>query len=906
MGCLFDQFDISQRTKNALMRSGIDTVEKIMSISANDLYQIRNMGKKSVEEVLHLQNMIKDEFVGLQVQDDCSVKIQEKSLLLERMFPYFEHSCFTVMFRDQYENVVSDINIDSVNFSVRTYNALSEAGYSTVKEIALEKYEKLREIRNLGTKSIKEIEDYIEKHAFIISNEEYGLFNDINSFFSDVILVDDNYYKNEILKLIQKNLSDNQMISITMDERLLFNSDFIEKIMNKHEIKNVYKSYLMMKISRGEEKLFEEEDYLFRIGLYRNAISELVSEKRIEYIDYIYRIRFPRITEWINSIEKDSQRKALNMRIHGKTLEECGQEMGLTRERVRQIVKKAIMHKPRLKEDDYAYWFEKYNISLDAFISIFKEERYVYEYLYLMYSRGEIDIEDIVDDERITSDVYANAMKYINRKKINVFGEYVLCKRELLVKKIAENICADTDITSEDLYKHYNDFLDKNDLSCNEKLLFPSMRAFEARVENSDYILVKYGKRMRYYPITEIDISDFINRLNLNQYNNIEISTQKIIYDNTELMNEYDIRDEYELHNLLKKTERKWNEDSSFDVNFGRMPLISFGKADRKKQIIDLLLQISPVGIEDYCKFYEMEYGVHERTVAANFAPELSDYYHDGIYSVNQIVLDEKELSYMKESLSELFYFLDDVKQIYMQAFPDGDATKINTISLKELGFRFYAEYVIKDTFSSSYDYFRFYLTKDDMIDLKNQDKRFSYVQIQNAVLDELRTSYELIEYEDMKFISYSRFQNVYPDITKDTIKQYVETAIDFAKDEPFFTVKMLKDKGFHHRLLDVSLPEWFSAALIKNSKKIRFVKTGGNIVFSNEKHQIKTLDLIRYILENNKMMGIYDFVNYLNYEYGLEIEKNKIIQLISSTNMYYDSTMEKAYYSKDYYYDEI
>ena len=45
----------------------------------------------------------------------------------------------------------------------------------------------------------------------------------------------------------------------------------------------------------------------------------------------------------------------------------------------------------------------------------------------------------------------------------------------------------------------------------------------------------------------------FLTALELTKYKNIEYSSLKIFRDNLDLMKEYDVQDEYELHNLLKK-----------------------------------------------------------------------------------------------------------------------------------------------------------------------------------------------------------------------------------------------------------------------------------------------------------------------------------------------------------------
>ena len=52
--------------------------------------------------------------------------------------------------------------------------------------------------------------------------------------------------------------------------------------------------------------------------------------------------------------------------------------------------------------------------------------------------------------------------------------------------------------------------------------------------------------------------------------------------------------------------------------------------------------------------------------------------------------------------------------------------------------------------------------------------------------------------------------------------------------------------------------------------------------------------------------INIYDLAKYINDEYGVDLKKEKIVELIKPSNLYYDSVMEKIYLSKEYYYDEI
>ena len=78
-------------------------------------------------------------------------------------------------------------------------------------------------------------------------------------------------------------------------------------------------------------------------------------------------------------------------------------------------------------------------------------------------------------------------------------------------------------------------------------------RGYENKLITSNKCLWKYGRLMRYYNQDNYDYEELLKELNLNQYKDIEYSSLKFFRQFPEIMLDYDIRDEYELHNLLKK-----------------------------------------------------------------------------------------------------------------------------------------------------------------------------------------------------------------------------------------------------------------------------------------------------------------------------------------------------------------
>ena len=55
---------------------------------------------------------------------------------------------------------------------------------------------------------------------------------------------------------------------------------------------------------------------------------------------------------------QDDTRDVIQARLGGQTLQEIGDRYSMTREGIRQIMKKGLRKKPYLREDKYSYIFE--------------------------------------------------------------------------------------------------------------------------------------------------------------------------------------------------------------------------------------------------------------------------------------------------------------------------------------------------------------------------------------------------------------------------------------------------------------------------------------------------------------------------------------------------------------------
>ena len=60
-----EELDFSVRSFNCLKRAGINTVEDLINKSEDDMMKVRNLGRKSLEEVIN-----KLESLGLSLRDE--------------------------------------------------------------------------------------------------------------------------------------------------------------------------------------------------------------------------------------------------------------------------------------------------------------------------------------------------------------------------------------------------------------------------------------------------------------------------------------------------------------------------------------------------------------------------------------------------------------------------------------------------------------------------------------------------------------------------------------------------------------------------------------------------------------------------------------------------------------------
>ena len=330
----------------------------------------------------------------------------------------------------------------------------------------------------------------------------------------------------------------------------------------------------------------------------------------------------------------DQQRELLRQRMNGKSINDISWERGVSRARLYQVENSAfnrLTHydKRLFEEDKFAYLYQTYQVPKDFFFDYLKQNEQTLYYLTVRYNHGTQEISSATEDENLSPEI-REAVEQYNRKDTISIGDTQIFLSRIEIEEYLIRNCCQEDTTLEAFAVLYDRFIDEHDLRGSEvdgsEVYVIGSRT--NRFANAPNILWKQNARMRYYN-TDRDFTKLLETLNLGQYRDIELSTRKFIVDYPGLMDEYDIRDEYELHNLLKKIHAAKQNDT---LEFRRMPTLVFGSFDRNQAVKDLIYANSPITADELTKLISRQYGVSIQTVKANWLKGVSEYFHHGYY----------------------------------------------------------------------------------------------------------------------------------------------------------------------------------------------------------------------------------------------------------------------------------
>ena len=871
-----EKLDLSTRAYNILKRNGINTVEKMLDVPEDKWEHMRNMGKKTIDEINYiLSNVVLID--GTDFEQDSSTDSIEKSS-------------------------TKDKPISSLKVSVRLLHCLKAIDIITINDLL--RFEATSPdwstVENMGAKTVDEVKQLIIRLKEDNEVESLQKLSEEDIRFLTPIAEYLNVRIQEIAgTYLQVENEHPEAISETLIYCIYENQN-IRKLL-EDKLENFIKS---RRFGVDSETINSRIPlHLSNTTIIEEALIRLENDGIISECDGIYSKVYPHVWDYVNSITNTRTKEIFQKRLTGMTLEEVGKQFNVERERIRQITAKEIKKFPSLEEDKYIEVFEKYLLDKESFCILFDERVETYYYLLIksdVTNKYKRPLKEILTDEAISLNIKKRAERIIYKDYLILGSSRVPQKRPDLAEYVVKKYCKDK-TKFNDFIEAYNSFLYEHDLNDDPKLEI-EVRTYENKLALSENVLWNTFKSFRYYNINEQDYNDFVEELDLSQYKDIEFSSLKLFREHSELMQEYDIRDEYELHNLLKKI---WPKYGDAEIEFGRMPTLKIGNGSRKEQIESMMFEYAPISRDELAQRYEEEYGDKAETIKGFFHHYIDLYLEGDVYSVKQEELPDNESSRMKEVLKNNFYFLSEIQRLYQREFPDSTRKLLTVYNIKSLGFKVNKTYVFKDEFRGAAEYFRYILTKDDITDTTQYTRGVHSLNDYISVLYKLRSKKEIVEFAPKEYINIRRLKQC--GITEDMLDDYCEKVRHFVDPNIFFTVSSIREDGFSHSLDDLDFEEWFySSVLVEDKGKLSYRRIGGNRLFYSGSLEVTFSAFLEWILEKENQIELDDLIYLLGCRYNIKAKREKIMEVLKDTSLYYDNIMDTIYIDYETYFEEI
>lgn len=717
----------------------------------------------------------------------------------------------------------------------------------------------------------------------------------------------DNLVKKEltidkIKELSPEELKDNYSVGNVIALKLKSNISEIEKVIEESN-NNLNTKLILEEIIKENTKeepitLFKLKQILSKttnyiIDNFADDYTKLQIENKIKIGVYGIEYNFLNFEDYINNNFDERVASIIKERYNGNTLEAIAQRYGLTRERVRQICKKIKLDEieDNLVEDKYKNVFEKYNWTKQAFIEIFNEKEFTYNYLNERYIKGNEDLTNILTDSDF-DDSQKERLKAINKLIITTEGDLISNTNDFIRRVLVKY--ANNEIDIDDLTDIYNDEIEKYpELQLNNL----NSRNLEARLSRSDYAFFGANHKVRYYDFNSLSDESIDQLKELIILNDGFYSTEYLFRNNRQLMNELDIRNENELHNILKLK----IDDNDNNVYFLRMPNFLVEYRDKDEFIVDKIREYSPILINDFIDVLYEEYGHKKTTMLSYLTTNFTSYIKDGYFDIDTMSLSEEEISVLRNKLTKDIYSLDEVREILESNGYEDAKMVLTNRNFNKLGYKLRGSYVIKSEYGRIYGYF------------DNKIENESVIKLDESII-KIGAIYNAINYYCKQLKIFKLSNNIFITdkkllqlgITKQDLEQFIGKIREKFYDKDYFSVNNVTNEIDCSIFENIGLSESFIDDLISNLDDIKTLRINNNRLYSFSKYSLSITEFMYDMVNKYSSISLEDLEKEIAINYQISVPFDKLRGYLYSTDIFYSDILEKIYSDKNNYYEEV
>ncbi|OBW57008.1 hypothetical protein A9986_09680 [Solibacillus silvestris] len=624
------------------------------------------------------------------------------------------------------------------------------------------------------------------------------------------------------------------------------------------------------------------------------GLNLLIQSGDIDRLNGKYRKKYISMKEFLSK-EDIYQKDKLLLRLEGYSNREIADQFELSRQRLFQIENKYRIKFPKIREVEfYKDIFQTYKWTEELFIAVFETDAKIYRMLDILYDKGK---ESFINESFYKLDLPIAKLKLIAayfEHLLNDDGELISYSNRMGLFEYYLSIFGIETISDEVYCETLKEVFSEKEL---ENFYFlTEVRAVRGLAERSLRTLRNRGNAFRYYDfnlILESEIEELKRLLNLPTG---VYSMRKIFVENPELMENLDIRSEYELHNLYKK--------NIFveEVEYTRMPEFCVNNISKEDFLLELFFERAPILVEDFLEYSEQQYGLRQNSLRSLLSSEYSDFIHEGVIRVDYEEISLEELKKLKEILTEPVHTIDEIVQKGKLFDKDFHNRFMNNYTLEKCGYCIRGQFITLQTITNIDKYFREVILSGDYFENTRITiyKTSTYLN----VMYNLERNLDIVKVDKDTYITIKKLNKV--GITKEKMLNYRESATNYFHENEYFTLIRLRNKGFDHELEDYGFEDIFYERIIWGDDAIRSIPLATYAIYKKTNIDLSLKGFFSDYMVKFYSINIYTFLEYFEKEYGLRLNLGKVISIFRNSHMYYSEELAKLYLDIEIFYEEI
>lgn len=699
---------------------------------------------------------------------------------------------------------------------------------------------------------------------------------DINEKLRNKSFISDSTYK-KIIKYFNEFIMTNN-IKLSLSIELLLSL-----------IKNMYSYNCFNSIELSKE--IEKCNY--DVSNLNELLNELLDKKILKKEDDNYSLIKPKLKVEIQKIKDDSHKDMVLKKLSGRTLESIGSEYNITRERVRQIIQKEINKFSITREEEkYKEIFESYDFDCELFCDLFNVNEYVFYYLREKYKTGESEPSELIDGWNLDRRQLAILKRKYNL--ITYHGENLVVKKNNILLAILKQ--SDKSLEYSEIMNEYNKIIDNNNLDL-EKISDSDFRNIDSILNRSAYVLCDAGRYYRYYDIDALDENDLQSLREMMNVEPGDYSSEFFFNNNKLLMKNIDIKNEYELHNLLRKLIGNFNGK----LVYSRMPDIFVDCDDKNAFVENLIHELSPISLDEFVEFVYQNYGHKNNTFRALLVSNFNKYITNGQIISECVEFTPEQISILNEKLKEDIYSIMTVKELLTNLFDVNDFKLINNLNMSKLGYKLRGNYIMKSSISNLEGYLRDIILNNDYYEVKPEMKKIGSTF--SSYLYKFIYNLDLFEIDSGKYITIKKLKEL--GISKNNIQEFINEIEKVISDNEYFNLYTLDKDNFLTNLKKYNFPDCFYETIISAIPNVKTFTVKNNVVFIKTDEQATREKFINSFVTKNKIF-ISEIKKAILDEYNIDLYEYYIKEFIDKKKFYFDNSIDCVYKSRDDYEEDL